>query len=319
MKYDLISDFHVENNFMNRDNRSWREGDPLCYAWHKDRKSPILVVAGDTSNSFETTKLVLLEASMYYDVVLFVDGNHDNYGCTKWVPLGKGPDGKETGYFDDISTIPEEMAKFTEFADHVDNIGYLNGGRFFIRNGVLFIGANGWYDFAVPAQASMGERVRAWRENTHDPECLNWGGNYRSDKPEGPMMWAEKQAMLLRDHVIAAQDNDEIREIVVTTHIPPIQSILLDESHPKFGHLAKSNGSYYNSHMQEVLDMDVLGKIKVWNFGHTHFRHDVTEGGVRFVCNPRGYRGERWKHGGFDGIIQVDTDDQRDSAFGSRE
>ena len=319
MKYDLISDFHVEQNKLYKDSRFREEGDPYVYAWHKDRKSPILVVAGDTSNLVDSTSFIIEEAADYYEIVLFVDGNHDNYGCTKWVEFTKDEKGRSVGYFADISTIPQEMKKFEDFADSVDNVGYLNEHRTFLRDGVLFIGANGWYDFAVPTDMRMSDRVGAWRANTHDPECLNWGGNYRSDKPDGAIALAKKQAGALRDHVLEAQDNLDVREIVVTTHIPPIPSVLLSPEHPKLGHLAQSNGSYYNSHMQEVIDADRGKKIRTWNFGHTHFPFDVMEYGIRFICNPRGYNSERWRSAGdFKGVVQIDTE-ASESAFGKKE
>ena len=53
MKFDLISDFHVEMNVMNKDTRTWKEDDPIFYAWDQDKKSDVLVIAGDTSNSLE--------------------------------------------------------------------------------------------------------------------------------------------------------------------------------------------------------------------------------------------------------------------------
>jgi predicted phosphodiesterase len=64
-----------------------------------------------------------------------------------------------------------------------------------------------------------------------------------------------------------------------------------------------------------VWEADFKHKIKVWTFGHTHFTYDFVEEGIRFVCNPRGYGGERWKNSQRH-ILQIDTDDLSGSAFG---
>ena len=47
MKFDLISDFNVEMNVAFQTTRLYEEGDPKHYAWHNDRKSDVLVMAGD--------------------------------------------------------------------------------------------------------------------------------------------------------------------------------------------------------------------------------------------------------------------------------
>ena len=79
MKFDLISDFHVEMNVGYNTTRFWKKGEPLHYAWHKDKKNDILVVAGDSSNSHDFTRDVIVEAAKHYEHVLFVDGNHEHY------------------------------------------------------------------------------------------------------------------------------------------------------------------------------------------------------------------------------------------------
>jgi len=61
-------------------------------------------------------------------------------------------------------------------------------------------------------------------------------------------------------------------------------------------------------------------KIKAWVFGHTHWQYDFITQGIRFVTNPRGYRSERRKTGGVQGLKQIDTDElQIGSAFGEIE
>jgi hypothetical protein len=124
----------------------------------------------------------------------------------------------------------------------------------------------------------------------------------------------------LKAHVIAAQTDDTVDEIVVITHTLPIESAFGAFGNPshKFYPL---NGAYGNELMEQVWEADEANKIKTWCFGHTHEIRDFFENDIHFMCNPRGYRGEKKWHGvGFNGILQVDTEEPEiQSAFGEVE
>lgn len=303
MKFDLISDFHVEMNVGYNTTRFWKEGEPLHYAWHDDRNegSDVLVIAGDTANSHDFTFDVVTEASKHYERVLFIDGNHDHYSNHRngWTVL------KDMEWFN---------TQFNKRSRAVENVTYLDGEETFKIGKTLFIGANGWYNFTFSRGMHFKAQWRAWQQHSNDPVCIRFG------KKNKPHKLAERHMELLKAHVVAAQDDDTIDEIVVMTHTLPIESAFGqfgNPSHPFY----PLNGAYGNELMKLVWEADDANKIKTWCFGHTHERRDFFEHGIHFVCNPRGYRGEKKWHGlGFNGIQQVDTEEPEvQSAFGEVE
>ena len=301
MKFDLISDFHVEMNVSFKTTRLWEQGDPIHYAWHNDRKSDLLVVAGDSANSHEFARDVIVEASKYYEHVVFVDGNHEHYSNYQngWTVL------RDMEWFNRQFTWNDKI---------VDNVTYLDGNNTFKIDKTLFIGVNGWYNFTFARGAHFKEQWRAWQNGSNDPVCIRFG------KKNKPHKLARSQMDLLKNHVIAAQNDDTIDEIVVVTHTLPIESAFGQfgvPSHPFY----PLNGAYGNELMCGVWLADDAKKLKVWCFGHTHEQRDYFENGIHFMCNPRGYRSEKKWHGmGFTGIKQIDTTDAAiRSAFGEVE
>ena len=297
MKFDLISDFHVEFNVAFKRTASWREGNPFFYAWHLDKKSDVLVIPGDISNEVDLTCGVVLEAAEYYKHVIFVDGNHDHYGGWK--------DPSRQNYHNNIQA-------FRNLERAEDNITFLDEGNNFVMiDNTMFTGACGWYDYkAVPGVHPRQQRS-LWRQHSNDPTCIRFGKKNRPEK------LAVKQADSLRDRIDLAQDRDEVEEIVVCTHTIPHKGGLINDPTHKWYQL---NGSYMNTEMYKVWEADKNDKIRAWVFGHTHFQYDYIHRHIRFVTNPRGYRGERRRFGGFDGIKQIDTGEAPvGSAFGEIE
>lgn len=91
----------------------------------------------------------------------------------------------------------------------------------------------------------------------------------------------DNENKLARDFLVnAVQDGD-----VVVTHMVPSQKCV----HPNY-QLASTNGFFVSYGVAE----DVLSAVtpKLWHFGHTHKKIDVTLGETRFFCNPVGYPGE---------------------------
>jgi hypothetical protein len=99
----------------------------------------ILVDAGDDGDSPAHSEAFLLEARAHYDVVIAVDGNHYHYYSGM--------------------TVGEGIQRFRELA-RANDIVYLDGETEYLKDGVLFIGANGWYDFCVGFPTYSSERSR---------------------------------------------------------------------------------------------------------------------------------------------------------------
>lgn len=299
MKFDLISDFHVEFNVGYNTTPTWERGDPLHYAWHKDRKSDVLVIAGDTSNFHEHTRDIIVEAARFYEHVVFVDGNHDHYS------------NRQNGW-----SVMRDMEwfnrQFTWNDRIVDNVTFLDGSNNLLVGTTLFIGANGWYNFRHSTGADPRAQERTWKRQSNDPVYIRFGKKNRPEK------LARRQTDQLVEKVKLMQDYDAVEEIVVVTHTLPTERAFgqfANPSHPFF----PLNGAYCNNWMNQVWQADEAQKITTWCFGHTHERRDFFQDHVHFVCNPRGYRGEKRWHDPFNGIQQVDTQDVMQSAFGEIE
>ncbi len=290
MRFDTFSDFHVEHHTPYKDNPGWSEGDPYLYPWDKEKQSDILILGGDCSNSVKNTETVVFEAAQYYDHVIFLDGNHEHW-------CGRTDRSKYN--------ISNNMSAFRRFAKKHDNITYMDSETNFVKDDVMFIGGCGWYDFKMIEGHTFHDQVAYWKKSYPDYAESAFGPNTM------PWNLAYTQASNMARQVLQAQDNDDINEIVISTHMVPHERGLVDNTHPYY-HM---NGAFGNSLLKWVWEADFKHKIKVWTFGHTHFTHDFMVADLRFVCNPRGYGGEQWKNSQKH-ILQIDTGELSRSAFG---
>jgi len=291
MKFDQFSDFHVEHHNPYTSHPDWKTGDPYLYPWHTEKQSDILILNGDCSNSVKNTETVLLEAATYYENVLFTDGNHEHWcGITDPAKFNVG----------------NNIQAFRKISKTHANIHYLDGENEFISGDTLFIGACGWYDFNMAEGYTFSSQIANWKKTHPDYSESAFG------KKTMPQHLAYKQATELSRQVLRAQENPDIKNIVVATHmVPHEKGLIQNRAHPWY-HM---NGAFGNSMMRWVWEADFKHKINTWVFGHTHFTYDFMENGIRFVCNPRGYGGEQWKNSQRH-ILQIDTDNLSESAFG---
>jgi predicted phosphodiesterase len=138
-----------------------------------------------------------------------------------------------------------------------------------VEPGLTILGCNGWY---------FVDDERDWLDYMND-------GRYAGNAQEVNET-ATSQARWLDTRL------EELKgKAIVVTHTAPCMETLNEAF---AGHF--SNEWYYNPRMGEVMAKHA-DKILVWNHGHTHAPQDKIVGGVRVVCNPRGYPGENpgWK------------------------
>lgn len=143
MKFDLVSDLHVDHNSQSL---NWLE--------IKSPDSNCLVIAGDTSNHIVDVVAVLKRAKAAYEHVAFVDGNHEwyNYPYTNHKA------------FRDIAA--ETGAVFLYDTD-------------LLIEDTVFIGVNGWYDFSATNNpyaakkrfiSDMNDYTMIWKNRDIEPE-----------------------------------------------------------------------------------------------------------------------------------------------------
>ena len=282
MKFDFATDCHID---------LWNSGvGGLDWASLRNEGSDVLVVTGDHSNNFSETLQSLTLAKEVYNVVYYVDGNHDWYGFLLSL---------EAGY----PVMTEELAKI--------GVIHLNASMSQMGN-TLFIGANAWYDFLVCGTPRTAKD--AWLMGSNDPHMI-WDMNL-GVQPEDV---ANEQAAIVAKLVRDAQSNASVKEIVMLTHTSPRDEVTGIHGVPVG--TDPMDGAYASVIMGDlVLSANTEQKIKVWCFGHTHMRHDRILDNIRYVNNCRGYEKEKYEHlGGEWFLVQIDTEDSLDpcSAFSS--
>src|SRR5574344_1932439 len=147
MKYDLVSDLHLDSNS--------KQGVFFDFETLKNKDSDILIVAGNVADNKFDTLSFMQRASFYYQYVFFVDRNHDNYHT---------------------SPIEENEYSFNRMAKKYDNIIYLNGTEIYVINDVAFIGCNGWYDFVMTKNKRSFEEIKKfWMNTKEDYKFVDYG------------------------------------------------------------------------------------------------------------------------------------------------
>ena len=249
--FDFVSDLHVEH---------W---DNQMIDWNP--KSAILIVAGDISNSpLKSADCLMQIREEAYDKILFVDGNHEHYNG---VPVDVNCD-----------TIKNRLwPKMIQVLDD-------DSESYWFYNGTLFIGCNGWYNFKSCEGMRQSKQKALWHKTINDARMINFGIIQPEDR-------AIRHADSLVDKVERAQDNEEVKRIVVVTHTIPVERGVVGPTHPFY----TMNGGFHNTEMERVMDVDVKKKVKHWVFGHTHFVREFTYRDVHFYCFPRGYK-EEWRN-----------------------
>lgn len=272
-KFDIISDIHTD---------LWKSGVlGVNFSELQNKGSDLLIIAGDTSNYLDEVVQVVRNARKIYEHVLFVDGNHEHYMTPNYV---------------------QETMKYLRAEGESIGATFLDGENNLLVDRTLFIGVNGWYDFKiVEPEYTAAQSQRAWLMQSNDPRYVYFGPNVDAAD------LATKHADFLAVQVAAAQDDDAVERIVVTTHTAPRKEFVsMIHGNAAWNMLS---GAYGNAEMSRVRDADVNGKIKFWAFGHTHTRSDKDLEGIRYLNNSRGYENEQATMGTAWRVVQVDLDD----------
>jgi Icc-related predicted phosphoesterase len=129
---------------------------------------------------------------------------------------------------------------------------------------VLFVGCTLWSDVTPQALRQMSESLFI--------KLDQYRGMHRHD-----LQFLETQLCLRQD--------DEIKIVVVTHHLPTFQCIA-----PKYRNCKTLNTGFATS-----LEYLMGPNVKYWMCGHTHTRAVTTVGGTQVVNNPIGYPDEQDK------------------------
>jgi predicted phosphodiesterase len=209
-----------------------------------------IVLAGDISRPAEACAW----AQRLGKPVVYVAGNHEFYG----------------------GSIDGTLAALRQHTAGTD-VHVLEGDELVV-NGVRFLGATLWTDFAI--FDASGQRAQAKDQALAQIRDFSriraMEASERLFSPADAVRRFRRSARWLKRKLDEPFDG---RTVVVTHHAPSIKSI-----HARFA------GSLLNACF--VSDAEYLlgeDRVRLWIHGHTHDSFDYSVAGTRVICNPRGY------------------------------
>ena len=223
----------------------------------------VLVLAGDVDTMPEYYTEILRKLRLVYaGSVIFVLGNHEYYN----------------------GVFPDARQKYREAIAH-DPQAVLLENQFVIMDGVRFLGATLWTDFASGKQMRNCRHMMTDFEVIEDGACALQGvgtlqGHSGSITPE-TILKVHQDSIAWLDDQFTNHPHDG-QTVVITHHAPSYKS-----QHPRFAGSPISGG--FCSNQEHRIQR---WKPDVWIHGHVHDPIDYRIGKTRLLCNPWGYPDE---------------------------
>lgn len=250
MLFDVCSDIHIKDE---------KEFQKICFTIENGKKSDTLLIAGDISDDILLSEKIVKNFEKIYSNVFAITGNHDYY----------------------LRNIPE-----------VDN--YLSNNSNFLTpkypfkiiDDTVIIGLTGWYDLLCYEDygINFSKAKETWENLKRDSYWINFDNN------KFPWDYAQEQKELLKDLVSFFESNEDIKNIIITTHMIPSKTLVSLRNDEQWDN---ATPSYVNSTLAEEV-INCSTKIKKWIYGHTHDRSVKNYLGVDFINNARGYNFETY-------------------------
>lgn len=222
-----------------------------------------LILAGDlwSGNSFFERRFGLQtcwleEVAKRFAQVVLVLGNHDYWGgnLQRAVPKAR-----------------ESLVKLSLVNVHLLEQSAVDFGN------VKLLGGTFWtdYDRSNPTLLYQAPFM------LNDYAQMRSSNSHRRVRPSDIYEVHRQTAKYIRRH--ATRDHAEQKVVVVTHMSPSLKSI--DERYDAAGLI----NYLYASDLEQTLMTDVSKEVDLWVHGHTHTPFDYEAGGIRVLCNPRGY------------------------------
>jgi predicted phosphodiesterase len=268
MNIDFISDLHIDSYIKEKDvDKNFQDNIinhfNQVFFNYKNGKRKILLISGDfaNKNKFTFFALKVLE-KYYYDIIIFILGNHDYFVSKKEI---------EEGIYSDSFDRIKEVKKFVQQSQ---SLFYLDGDIIEIE-GIKIGGANGWYDgsysYKYAKHFVMDEITinTLWKEYMPDSKAIKGIKDYKT----------------IFNKEINKIDKIYNKVDIMMTHINP--SFLKEHLSPRYKTF-ESNAFYaFNGH--KFLKN---GNIKYWICGHTHEYIKYEYKKTIVIANPLGYPNE---------------------------
>lgn len=276
MTFDYISDLHIDFLYKPSTKITSTTIKHNFSKVFKTKSSDYLLVAGDISESPDTTFnfLKCVKETFGYKKILLVFGNHDMWLSSRTM--------SEKFNYDSYNKV-NYFKNWLMRLDKEKDIVLLDGDVVDIE-GVKIGGAMGWYD------------------TTYDAECIQPYLSPYSDTPVNIFtFWSQymtdyKYVLPQRATLKNLIDTEHAKVLkvlesnpdIVLTHICPV---IGDEFvHPKYS--GDRLNTFYQMDFREHIKNT---KPKVWVYGHQHNVAEYTYGDTKLLLNPYGYPSENLK------------------------
>ena len=190
LSIDLISDLHIDQ-WSTEYNIKYPYGIVKDIPFHIDKKSDILVVAGDISDDLNLSLKWMDEISHKYKKILFVDGNHEHVNAYPSLY--------------DINYIHDSVKSLNN-----DKINYLPNSEYIIDDKV-FIGYCGWWDYDNKQSLESGKKYfNKWIPNFTEKDNIQFMNNV--------LTRAEYEYKKIKELLKKYENDYSINKIILVTH-----------------------------------------------------------------------------------------------------
>lgn len=217
-------------------------------------EADVCVLAGDLCNGPANGVRWLAQYVAHAMPCIYVGGNHEFY---------KG-------------SIVEGLDEGRAAARESSNVHFLEN-ECVIIDGVHFIGATLWTDYALKGRPAVAMRHARDRMNDYRRIAEQKKPWFRF-LPETALRLHQQSRLFINTALTAKSEKS-----VVVTHHPP---------HPLSIPPTFSDDLLKPAYASDLADVIHGGRPTLWLHGHVHDSCDYTLGPTRIVCNPRGYKDE---------------------------
>jgi predicted phosphohydrolase len=229
------------------------------------RPDDVVVMAGDIGTFVEGRAGQAIEfarqVAQSCKHVILVPGNHEYY----------------------LGSFAELRAQATE--SKIDKVSILDRGEVYV-DGVRFIGATLWTDYAVAVPKGIGQlqAMHAAQRFITDHRVIRINGGGPWFMPIDALIQHQASRLWLME-ALASPSGARAETVIVTHHGP----------HPdarNTRHPLDEIAAAFCSDCSDVIQVAEENKARHWIFGHDHAQHDVKVNRVRLLSAQLGYPGE---------------------------
>ncbi len=263
MNIQIVSDVHAE---------FWSKKEKFGFI---KPSAPILALLGDicccgSADDFEVFKRFILELLPWYEVILFVSGNHEYYF---------NPEKKSTvpTKLNTLQGIDAKIKKF--FNETSTKLHYLNNESLLITakgKQYLIVGTTLWSWIPENRRPIMRNLM-----NDYQYIYVEEGKKIRRLVPDDVSNMYLKNVKYLKSQISRAKKSGH--KMIVLSHHKPYTSTLYNED---------TLDPAYESDLHTLMGEPVV----LWGYGHTHVADSSMHGSTWMYSNPKGYPKQKTKY-----------------------